>query len=461
MSSPPSLPKRRSQRVTWIVLAVMTLPVLFALGWRWHLMLDVKQRVAAIKAAGLPTSAAELNDYYPAVADDQNAALVITQALALVRSYTDARSNEVEKFELPLPSEPLTSEQAELLAGYVEMNRAAIAKAREGLSLPRSRYPIDLSPGFDALLPHLRKVKDLSLACLYEGMLAVDSGRQEDRKESIVTILSLSHTLADEPILISQMVRFRMEKMAKNLLERSLNVGEVDDGQLAMLERAFHNTGTSNGLARGMIGERAVTMPAFRVNFDQFAELGESPKQGPLKSRQTPVSMMITPLVRATGFLERDLRFYLTVMETNISLAAMEPPKSLAITNVQAKLISDVEHWRYIVSAILVPSLETAFSRYAESLADLRLARTALVVERFRHSKNRLPSSLNELLPDFMPELPADPFDGQSLRYKLLPVGYVIYSIGKDGQDDGGKIRPNKSSRKNADPYDLTFIVER
>jgi len=36
--------------------------------------------------------------------------------------------------------------------------------------------------------------------------------------------------------------------------------------------------------------------------------------------------------------------------------------------------------------------------------------------------------------------VPADPFDGKPLRLGHLPDGLVIYSVGPDKTDDGGKI---------------------
>ena len=43
-------------------------------------------------------------------------------------------------------------------------------------------------------------------------------------------------------------------------------------------------------------------------------------------------------------------------------------------------------------------------------------------------------------MPAFLPALPLDPFDGEPLRYKRMPDGIVIYSVGVDGKDDGGRI---------------------
>jgi hypothetical protein len=42
-------------------------------------------------------------------------------------------------------------------------------------------------------------------------------------------------------------------------------------------------------------------------------------------------------------------------------------------------------------------------------------------------------------VPDFLPRLPIDYADMQPLRYRREQEGYVLYSIGRDGEDDGGK----------------------
>ena len=54
--------------------------------------------------------------------------------------------------------------------------------------------------------------------------------------------------------------------------------------------------------------------------------------------------------------------------------------------------------------------------------------------------------------------MPADPFDGQPLRYnKLLGKGYVVYSIGKDLKDDHGV----EKSADGKTQLDVTFTVQR
>ena len=78
----------------------------------------------------------------------------------------------------------------------------------------------------------------------------------------------------------------------------------------------------------------------------------------------------------------------------------------------------------------------------ARELAWLRLAQTAVALERYRAANDKhLPDTLDELVPDFLLHAPEDPFDGQPLRYRPFLDGYLLYSIGPDLQDDNGDLK--------------------
>jgi hypothetical protein len=64
---------------------------------------------------------------------------------------------------------------------------------------------------------------------------------------------------------------------------------------------------------------------------------------------------------------------------------------------------------------------------------------TGLAVARFRLLHGRAPLTLDELVPELLPEIPADPFTGQPLRYKLESTQAIIYSVGPDQKDDAGR----------------------
>ena len=78
---------------------------------------------------------------------------------------------------------------------------------------------------------------------------------------------------------------------------------------------------------------------------------------------------------------------------------------------------------------------------------------SALASERFRLAHKRWPKDLQELVPTYLPEVPIDPFDGKPTKFAQREDGIVIYSVDKDGQDNGGDI--HKKSPEDDNPKDL------
>ena len=62
-------------------------------------------------------------------------------------------------------------------------------------------------------------------------------------------------------------------------------------------------------------------------------------------------------------------------------------------------------------------------------------------LERFRRERGDRPESLSELAPEFLSKVPPDPFDGKPFRYRRTDSSYVLYSVGPDKKDGGGKRR--------------------
>lgn len=96
------------------------------------------------------------------------------------------------------------------------------------------------------------------------------------------------------------------------------------------------------------------------------------------------------------------------------------------------------------------------------NVAQLRTARVSLAIQRYRLATGNLPDTLADLVPTYLDAVPEDPFDGRTLRSEKLETGFVVYSVGEDRMDDGGKKRLPTGKRKKApSSWDITFIVER
>jgi len=102
--------------------------------------------------------------------------------------------------------------------------------------------------------------------------------------------------------------------------------------------------------------------------------------------------------------------------------------------------------------------LRHSSQRYFEMKIANVLLRTGIALERHRLAHGRHPESLAALVPDFLPEVPLDPCDGKPLRYRLQSDGSpVVWSIGIDGIDEGGK--PHRDKTK-GDPVWVTSPLE-
>lgn len=451
-----------SSLVILVVLAI----VLFV-ARRTDLANEVNVKLAAIRAAGLPTNGRELNAYYPAVPDNQNAALVMTQAFALMRTFSDGRSNEIASFIIQPRGQRLTAKQKKIFSDYVAMNSDALAKMREAVKLPESRYPVDYTPGPNTPLLHLRKLHNLAEMVRCESLLASESGDTTNAAVAIENLLGMARTLDEEPDLIAQLVRISFVAMAENSLEHCLNVTNLSESELAGLASAFSSADKTNLMAKALAGELAINTPVFiqaNRNANGARELVKGAKDaGEVFATPTLDTRLIRDprFYQVIGFWDRDLLYYLNVMETNIALASFAPPQNLVAANNLKKAENEAEQNHCYLSKLFIEALSNALTNDAEHFAYLRTSTAAIAIERFQLLRGKLPEKLNELVPQFLPAVPIDPFNGKPLRFRHLAKGYVIYSIGTDGRDDGGKEKPADWKFGDKTNFDLTFTVER
>lgn len=89
-----------------------------------------------------------------------------------------------------------------------------------------------------------------------------------------------------------------------------------------------------------------------------------------------------------------------------------------------------------------VSAIGPDFLAQAAALETLqRLTLTAIAIRRFHLRHNRLPESLDDLVPGFMDKLPMDVMDGKPLRYQPLEDGrFRLRSVGLDGKDANGHL---------------------
>lgn len=93
---------------------------------------------------------------------------------------------------------------------------------------------------------------------------------------------------------------------------------------------------------------------------------------------------------------------------------------------------------------IITPVLDRVFFKDAHALTALHLREAELAVRAYLSEKGQLPQDLQALVPNYLPQIPADPFGEGPLRSSMKDGKLIVYSIGPDGVDDGGKATTGK-----------------
>lgn len=76
------------------------------------------------------------------------------------------------------------------------------------------------------------------------------------------------------------------------------------------------------------------------------------------------------------------------------------------------------------------------FEQYTRQRRDVVL--TAIALELYRREHGTWPEELAALVPELLPSMPLDRYDGQVLKYRLRDGVPRLYSVGVDRDDDGG-----------------------
>ena len=98
---------------------------------------------------------------------------------------------------------------------------------------------------------------------------------------------------------------------------------------------------------------------------------------------------------------------------------------------------------------VVAPVYERSSLNFARNDAGNAVWLCALALHAYALETGKFPSKLDELVPRYLKAIPADPFGaGEKLRYRRTAQSYLLWSIGPDGKDDGGKPIGHRRDRR-------------
>ncbi len=402
-----------------VVLCLMTL---------WNLDVAARQQAGALRAEArsLALSVAPAR-----VPDRDNAAIFYEQAFEAMGDEQDWPDELRKKWEkwLEFDSKAFNPKDPELRQ-FLDRKAPVLALLHRAAGLSGCYFNRDYGrPSIEMLLPELGNLRTMARLLSLDARVKTAQSDGAGAVRDINTMFRMAEHCSEDPILVSLLVAMALDNTASNTLEAVLTTRKLSEGDLAVV-RIGDAICYNRLLKRALIMEEAFGLSILHqlladdLDLKALAEIGAIV---PLNSRPLYVLFLFqTDLAAYRRFLGRYQQlgsepYYRTKDRwDNFEEEFETGPRGLLTT-------------------MLVPALSRCAEAVAQADARRRVARLGLAMARYRAENEKFPEKLDGLVPKFITAVPRDPFDGKPLRLKQTADGPIVYSIGPDQKDDGGK----------------------
>ncbi len=365
-------------------------------------------------------------------------------------------------FEGETPEVRPAKARIEQLEEVLDTVAGMVAQARRLSEFPRGQLegtlprierlePIGgLNAFVDVSFPYAEEVRRVVFMLCLDAKLRIEAGDLDSAITDIKAMVCAGRSIGEYPGLTAQSTRSGVCWTAAPCLETALAQGEVRAGALAALQSLFELEARQPHRSLALRGERAITndlleqIRADKLGFRAIPDFSQYPFW--MRTFTNRINLRETQA--------RLLRF-----QTRAALVDRLPEAEQisAMKSLNDEWVKQAQQWGFmernqrLAERLLFGSMVGTPTWLGMDDALIRTAIAALATERFRLEQGRWPDSLDELVPMYLTAVPRDPFLAAPLKLRKPPDGLIVYSVGYDGRDDGGKIDPSTRMRGGAD----------
>ncbi len=446
--------KRRLRRLAkwfgWLWVSVVVLGIVGHTAWYWYETRQLNLKIVEIESRGEPATVAALQPQLPPA--DENGWIDLVQAIDVISTKTPASKKENE-CELD-PQYPLTPEERALLQTYCSERAAALAMIDAGYAKPTCVMTTPVEPfATTPYAPELNHIRGVANFLRYQALVDFDRGDHALALDRLERIELPARAAGSKPILIAKLVADGargVQTSAYFELTPDLEIAPVPGGaSVEQIRRAIASLLDANQLdaelRNAMLGERVLAlemMQALANGTPQQPPTAPTPAQADDSYALKVGRYLQTPWIRANMVQYTRLAPVYAEVWTVGDLPTMRQ-----LIHRPGSPITAVRDSRfYLLASILVPSLDRFGETVFQQKTDRHLAACVLAIQLYRHDhQNQWPGSLNQLVPDYLPEVPKDLMTtGQPLHYRAGDSP-ILWSVGTNGIDDGGDDQSLKS----------------
>jgi hypothetical protein len=436
---------------------VVWLPVLMLLVGAttfWAIYMgDARHRLDRAEAdavrLGLPLTYDELVPKLR-VPDDQNRQVAFARAISKLDKSTEAAKafkrldDELDGMLAGMGHTPNETE-LKVLQAWVEQNQPVLDALDAATKLPHSQAPLPAKQLVWQLhFPGSNSFYDIAELRATAAVFAFHKGDHAKALKLLHQTLLDVKDFSDSPALTALLTSLACNRAAIDrlrVLAPSLKIG-IAPGQASpdavrqVIAALTNHEWIDRGLRESFKSESAGTLDTF----DLLLSKALNPPTDRLQhtsNRSTLFSLPVRPLFvdNKAWALERVVRgLNYTRVETIPEIYELPPLRKR-----EPSWIPEIPN-RYMMAQLLVPDYDKAAESAIRRKLERELVATQLAVRLYQFENvDPLPPTLAALVPNYLPRVPTDRWDGQPIRYSATTKR--IWSIGEDGVDNGGVAR--------------------
>jgi hypothetical protein len=315
------------------------------------------------------------------------------------------------------------------------------------------------------LIPHIQLLRSLGELFHNDCRRAVAEGDGEIALADLMVMLRISRQAEEPPFFMNLLAADAIQRQSYAAVRETL-AGHPDLWSEAQLRGLAHRIAAARiDWRRDFQGEAACFYDviqrmytdngqgdgrlAYRVSrdFNVFGMLDELTSQGAHPDSlwsHDALALLVLPAANTVVASRKEMtdayhdymQSAIVKIETPLWKQHNLPPENELLTD-RAGMI---DRYRYLFLRILAPTYNRLRNQRANVDGERDGVLIGIALELFHREHGEWPNSLDELSPRWLPEVPVDRITGEPLHYKIVDGRPVVYSVGVDGDDDGGKI---------------------
>jgi hypothetical protein len=382
----------------------------------WSTGSRLEARLAEIRQAGDPVTLPDLNR--PAPPPDRNAATFLGRGREALVSLA-RQLNQVDDRFKDTKDRPGEEEQKALrnsFDGYPQVFPLLEQAAACPEYTPQLDYMVNPTAFTNQMINEAQDLRDATNIVMARSRLLRAQGKRDAALNACLMSLRLTRLSAPGPTVICYLAVCACRAIAIAEINLLLRTGPVSAHLQSELERELTISGDQIAYQQVLKGERAFGVSAFAA-----MGLGMWP---------------IRP------FFTNDMCFYLDQMKEQIDLATRPYAEAFAAeVEIKRQLMSGGARTLHPMSALVLPALMKTRDAHERILAQLRCLRVLNAIQ-MHGARSGQEIGLAEL------GLPADatldPYDGSPIKLKRVDGDWLIYCVGPNLKDDGGKLEKHE-----------------